>query len=176
MTNLKIRNLSNKSLVDFRKMADLELCGTKSKNWAPLEGEIIWQARTTGEELVQGRVYPVWFLGPHGDGDFDNWENPLYRRIRLADALPLAGFQRDCLVDRFPGKLMEPPYRILLLHCSKCDNYAIIDGNHRLARLAHGQLPGGIKAELLLTVRTGSKWDPETPDISKICECISPNH
>jgi hypothetical protein len=148
-----------------------ENCGPQSAGKSPLAGESIWEANTTLRELLAAEVFPVWFLGPTG-GDFEHWEYPEYRRILLRDALHRTDFVTECSNDRFPGSRLQEPFGVLLLHCTTCNHFAVIDGNHRLTRIAKGQLGPGLDAELHLSVVEGSKWSSLIPDMNKICACF----
>ena len=159
------------SRAEFIRRARLEQAGPQSIDAEPLAGLKSWEANTTARELIAEAVFPVWLLGPTG-GDFDHWEYPEYRRILFRDALLRPDFIAECGKNRHSGSALVEPFGVLLVHCSNCGHFAVVDGNRRLTRLAQGTLAPGLDAKLRVSVLEGSKWKASTPDMNKICACF----
>lgn len=57
---------------------------------------------------------------------------------------------------------------IVTLHCLGCDRRIVIDGIHRLVRLAHEKQ---YHASLTVTELAGAAWPINTPDFNLVCCC-----
>ena len=161
------------SHAEFKEVCDNENCRANSQHFRPLEHEQIWRISASVRELLLLPLYPVWYLGATG-GDFRHSHDPAYNRILFRDALERDDFRSECLEDRHPTSQITIPTNLIGLHCTTCGNFALIDGNHRLTRLALGLIEPGLNAQVILSVLSGSRWGDDVPDMNKVCACLAP--
>jgi hypothetical protein len=171
----RVNNLPGKVAVAyeaFLNRVSSERCGPLSCFSRPTNGEQVWEALCTVDELLDQPVHPVSYLA-NGSMNTDHWNHPLSRRVLFRDALERADFVSNFKEDRFPQAPQKNPIPLLLLHCSACDNSALIDGNHRLTRAAIGERGSRSSMVSVLCV-SGADWAPSTPDLNRICSCLAP--
>jgi len=158
---------------DFRAVLWEEPRGARSSLCRPISGETARQGVCSLDQFLALSTYPVWYLGPDG-GDFNHHTSPDYHRILFRDALKLGNFRDLCSIDRYPENARRTDCRIILLHCRTCNHAAVIDGNHRITRLALGLEPQMDRMNLTIVVLSGTKWSADTPDMNKVCACLTP--
>lgn len=102
-----------------------------------------------------------------------HWDRTGSRRVLFRDALDHRDFADESPIDQHPDVPTQSPAKLLILHCTQCNDAALIDGNHRLARLALG-IVGGAMSPVMLTRASGTDWTLDTPDMNRICRCLAP--
>ena len=156
----------------FLERALAERCGARSWKFLPTENSQAWRGECSLQEFLDLLTIPAWYLGPSG-GAYEFWNTPGYVRIRYREALEREDFRKAFSELRYPQSPLAQGASVLALHCSTCHHSAIIDGNHRLTRVALGLDSTNEVQQVHLTYLSGAEWRTTVPDMNKICGCIS---
>lgn len=165
--------------ITYRQFVDVvqnQQCGTLSRCYRPLTGEVAWTGSCDYDQFLELPVFPVWYLGPTG-GDYDHWDHTLYpdyRRILLRDAVHLDDYLHHVKAVHQELPPQNRPLHVILLHCRACGHAAIIDGNHRLTARARGTFRGADPNRVVMTGLSGLAWPATMHDMNKVCACLCP--
>lgn len=143
-------------------------CIASSAWWRPQQNEQASVYRTTVGEFLDGRTYSCRCADAERSMfvpyDAEVARATLFTEILEAPSL-LERVLAEC-ADYGSKPLSEAP--IVALHCAGCDRRIVVDGTHRLARLA---IEGRQDASLDVLELSGHKWHAQTPDFNLVCQC-----
>lgn len=157
MANLRL-GATEISYDELRNKIDNEFTGTISKYARPTEDEFVWKNSCTLKLFLECNTHPVWYMDPaYINHRAFNAEDAT--KIRFIDAINQTAFLKHFNNNRHPEIPYETLLSLIVFHCSRCNNYAVIDGNHRLTRYI---LSGNLESQIFLYGLSGSGWPAQT--------------
>lgn len=141
---------------------------TVSKNYRPLRGSLAVTYRCRAIDFINQETYLVRFTTPDGTA-LAQWDDPTAKPITVRVFVKNPMFVRSVNGDRDPNAYGPlPSAKLITMHCATCDRRVVIDGVHRLVRIASESIENAV---LEVTELSGAAWPPNVPDMGKICRC-----
>lgn len=156
------------SYESFCQIRDSSRCTATSAWYIPNLDKRAYSYRSTVAEFLSECPYSCRCTNSDRT-DFTNYDSPDAHATKFTDLLKSPRLVEILSRERseFIEHLLESA-PILTLHCSGCDRRVIVDGLHRLVRMA---VERRYSAVLQVTELSGREWQPDTPDLNLVCEC-----
>lgn len=153
---------------EFRRRARAAGCRALSANYRPRQAEAASIFTTSLGQLLSDNTYSV-----HSSNAaltaFINYNDPNARALRVDEMVGAAPLLEQVLAEVAEfAKCQLTEANVLSLRCSGCGRRIIVDGVHRLARLAAEKQ---FEALVHVVELSGRSWPPETPNFNIVCVC-----
>lgn len=152
-----------------RAVAAADCTAISVRYFRPLKGELARTFRCRVRPLLLGETYAAGGVD-RTRAIFLDHTNAAAHPIRFEDVVGSPDLVKKLITDR--AQLADIPLteaRLITIHCSGCDRRIVVDGTHRLARLAY---EGRHDAELIVIELSGASWPRQTPDLDLVCVCV----
>ena len=167
--------LQNKRLIDhaaFQRRCSESGCGTLSQYHRPLSGETAWEADCTVKELLKMSLFPVSYLFD-GVMSCEHWSVVEAKCVPYYDAIQRKDFLSYFYRSDSAPISADARIRVIFMECTTCRRIAVIDGNHRLTRMAVDYATTSTSPTVDIVCLSGASWPSDTPDLNRICACIN---
>jgi hypothetical protein len=151
----------------FRKARD---AGSRSisLNYRPCQKEVAYTFSTSVGQLLSDKTYSV-HSSNRERTSFTNYNDPNAIALRFDELVSAPLLLNKFLEEgvKFQNcQLTEA--NVVSLRCGGCNRRIIVDGVHRLVRLASEKQ---LEAIVYVVELSGCKWPLETPDFNLVCVC-----
>lgn len=153
---------------EFMRRARHAGCRAISTNYRPRQSEQARVFESTVGELISGPTYSAGGTDAARSA-FRNYDDPAVCPIRIQElvacpALVAARLNENASLAHNPLLTAD----LVTLHCVGCDRRIVIDGIHRIIRLATEE-----RYDVLVSITelSGAEWPINTPDLNIVCCC-----
>lgn len=156
------------SYEDFQCRARNAGCRTLSVHYRPCQDETASIFSTSVGTLLSEETYSVKSANA-ARTSFTNYDDTNARALRFDELVKTTSLLEQVLREcsDFAGRQITEA-SVISLRCSGCRRRIIVDGVHRLTRLAS---EGRIHVPVNVVELTGRNWPLDTPDFNVVCVC-----
>lgn len=174
MPNFECKNLVSPSpplqisYEDFQRRAHDAGCCALSVRYRPSQDETASVFATSVGALLLEETYSVKSANAERTS-FMNYNDINAHALRFDDLVKTTSLCEQVLSERSEfAERQITEANVISLRCSGCRRRIIVDGVHRLTRLA---AEGQIHALVNVVELTGRNWPLDTPDFNVVCTC-----
>jgi hypothetical protein len=158
---------------EFRRQVYTAGCTAISATFRPQSAELAHTFFISVGELLSGNTYSVRSANPARTA-FADYKDPDACALRF-DELVASPLLIAKVLDERSALSSQPltEANIVALRCARCSRRIVVDGLHRLARLAS---ENAIDAPVHVCELSGENWPIDTPDFNVVCVCPRGQH
>jgi hypothetical protein len=164
-----LANYSQISYEEFRRLAiDAGCRAISALCYRPGQDETASRFTISVGQLLSGRTYSVRSSNVERTS-FVAYDDPSALALRFDDLVRSPILLNEIFKENNQyARVQIAEFSVTTLLCSGCGHRIVVDGNHRLARVADEG-----KSELIVSVveLSGRDWPAETPDFNVVCDC-----